>query len=198
VDIGTGEAEENSECEFEFGDINPYIDDDVSTYLTDAAADQIIQDSQKSEPRVFCANATAPLELHFLVPLEHTPGEPVCICGPHGPMLVAVPRGVAPGEEATVRLGPNDTRSVTVPEGSQPGDEVDFENDRGEMVKVLVPPDKLPGDTFKVSPPSAMVQVPDGANPGDKVVFISPADGLNLSATVPSGASAGSYFAAFL
>mmetsp|Transcript_42746 Transcript_42746/g.118016 ORF Transcript_42746/g.118016 Transcript_42746/m.118016 type:complete len:199 (+) Transcript_42746:120-716(+) len=164
----------------------------------EAAAAAIAQEARhKSEPRVFRARSALPQELSFVVPDDHEPGGLVCVSGPHGPLLMPVPRGVGPGERAVVRLGPKDSHTLTVPDGFRSGDVIDFEGPAGERLQVTVPPGRLPGDTFEVTPPTLMVQVPLGAAPGDKVVFAAP-DGCDLTATVPGGTAEGSYFAALL
>lgn len=148
----------------------------------------------KSEPRVFHARSTPPVELAFVVPEDMLPGDSVCVSGPHGPLLMKVPDGSRPGQPCSVRLGPTATFKVTVPEGRGPGDLVNFEGREGQQLQVPVPDGKVPGDVFEVTPPALMVQVPEAATPGDRLVFFHP-DGRELAAVVPIGTEAGQYIA---
>mmetsp|Transcript_55516 Transcript_55516/g.154699 ORF Transcript_55516/g.154699 Transcript_55516/m.154699 type:complete len:191 (+) Transcript_55516:102-674(+) len=147
--------------------------------------------------RIFHAKSAPPQELNFTIPLNHNVGEPVCVTGPHGPLMVPVPDGARPGRPCSVKLGPSAMYKVTVPEDHWPGDEVKFKGNAGEQLQAVVPKGYEPGDTFEVTPLALMVQVPEGAAVGDLLVFTSP-EGVTLSSIVPDGMGAGQYFAAAL
>merc|ERR1712014_480051 len=97
----------------------------------------------------------------------------ICITGPHGPLTVPIPDGVAPGERVEVRIGSTNCLRVSVPEGSAEGEALSIQGPSGPL-RAVVPPGKKPGDTFELSPPVLMVQVPQGAVGGDKVKFLTP------------------------
>eukprot|EP00929_Paragymnodinium_shiwhaense_P111039 TRINITY_DN784_c0_g1_i4.p1 TRINITY_DN784_c0_g1~~TRINITY_DN784_c0_g1_i4.p1 ORF type:complete len:194 (+),score=32.26 TRINITY_DN784_c0_g1_i4:141-722(+) len=149
------------------------------------------------EPNQFRANCTLPQELRFVVPAKHNLNKPVCIQGPHGPLMVDVPKDAGPGCETSVTLGPNILEAVVVPDGYRPGEMITFRGACGKELQVIVPEGKLPGDTLEVTPPALMVQVPVGAQVGDKLICDGP-DGKDFVCEVPSGAAEGSYFAALI
>jgi hypothetical protein len=154
-------------------------------------------DERGGEARIFHAQTTLPQELSFVVPEDHRRGDPVCVSGPHGPLLLPVPESARSGDHLTVRLGPTASYRVPVPPGKGPGDPVSFDGDGGEQLQVSVPEGMKPGDIFEVTQPSLMVQVPLKAVEGDQLVFSAP-DGRELSALVPPGLQPGQYFAVSL
>lgn len=149
------------------------------------------RDAQPRGPRM--ANSALPHDMHFTVPLNCRPGQPVCVQGPHGPLHMPLPQGYQPGERCKVRFGPNEMHQVVIPQGKQPGDLVKFAGPDDVELEARVPPGMGPGDVFEVSPPVMMVQVPPGVRPGDSVCFAA-ADGTQRTTLVPKGMKEGQYF----
>lgn len=150
-------------------------------------------------PALKHAKTTQPQEMHFIAPQDCTPGNPVCLHGPHGdPIMVPMPEGAQPGKPCSIYLGPKSVFSVVVPEGAFPGSVVIFTmEDDGEMLTTIVPPGKMPGDSFDIVPPVLLIQVPHGCKGGDEVVYTTPA-GAPAVVQVPLGFSAGHYFSTLL
>jgi len=141
------------------------------------------------------AKTTHPQTLNFEAPMDAAPGKPVCIQGPHGPIMIPLPDDVKPGQPCAIRLGPQEHYTIPVPEGVEPGGMIEFKGAQGEMLHAILPPGLKAGDEFKVAPPVILVQVPAGAQPGQQVAYVSPL-GQQLFAQVPPGLSPGHYFSA--
>merc|ERR1712183_1067827 len=119
------------------------------------------------------------------------------IVGPHGPMKVPPPAGLAPGSEAAIRLGPPGM-NVVIPEGLRQGEPLQFQDPGGAMRQIIVPFGKKAGDTLEILPAAVMVQVPKDARPGDTLLFNTVDTYKQLTAEVPGGLSEGDYFAVML
>lgn len=146
--------------------------------------------------RVVIRAATCPpQDIIFTVPEDARAGQPVCVQGPHGPILIPLPEEAEPGKEFSWRLGPNDHYSVDVPEDLEEGGVVEFKGMHNETLHAVVPEGKKGGDTFMVSPPVIMVQVPQNAKPGQELTYMSPLQ-LPMLTRVPEGMSPGQYFPA--
>jgi len=141
------------------------------------------------------AKSAPPQELHFVAPLDCTPGQKICLLGPHGdPVTLPLPAGAEPGKPCRICLGPKSTFQVVVPEGASPGSTVVFDAADGVMLNTVVPSGKMPGDSFDIVPPVVIVQVPHLAKAGDDVTFTLPTGDPGI-VEVPAGLSAGDYFA---
>jgi len=151
------------------------------------------EEERPRDGRPRLANSALPHDMHFTVPLNCRPGQPVCVQGPHGPLHMPLPQGYQPGERCKVRFGPSEMHQVVVPQGKQPGDVVKFPGPDDVELEARVPPGMGPGDVFEVSPPVMMVQVPPGVRPGDAVCFAA-ADGTQRTTLVPKGLKEGQYF----
>lgn len=145
------------------------------------------------------AETTWPLELSFVTP--EAPGDCVCLQGPHGPIMVPLPRDAKPGQQTKVQIGPQGDEGayeVGVPHGAGPGDPVQFKGTNGEDLHANVPEGKKPGDKFRVMVPTVMVRVPPGSQVGTEVMFQTPGDQQVRFTKVPDGLSAGHYFSVLL
>lgn len=151
------------------------------------------EEERPGDGRPRLANSALPHDMHFTVPINCRPGQPVCVQGPHGPLHMPLPQGYQPGERCKVRFGPSEMHQVVVPQGKQPGDVVKFPGPDDVELEARVPPGMGPGDVFEVSPPVMMVQVPPGVRPGDAVCFAA-ADGTQRTTLVPKGLKEGQYF----
>jgi hypothetical protein len=172
-----------------------YSDSDYESDLEDQLP---IEGSPVRVRRLPLAKAVLPQDITFTVPeaSDSQGGQDiVCIQGPHGPIRIPLPDGAKPGEQCTYRLGPPALGYTKVPEGAQPGDTVKFEGEDGEPLNAVVPDGKKPGDEFEVSLPVLLIQVPMGATAGMEVMYEA-VEGHTIGgrATVPPGASPGSYF----
>jgi len=163
------------------------------------AKSRMMPDDGGDRPALKHAKTTQPQEMHFIAPQDCTPGNPVCLHGPHGdPIMVPMPEGAEPGKPCSIYLGPKSAFSVVVPEGAFPGSVVIFTmEDDGEMLTTIVPPGKMPGDSFDIVPPVLLIQVPHGCKGGDEVVYTTPA-GTPAVVQVPLGFAAGHYFSTLL
>lgn len=151
---------------------------------------------------VLVAEVTWPIELSFKAPDQKTirSGQPVCLQGPHGPILVPLQEGVKPGQECQFRIGPqtgDGGYEVTVPETAKPGEAVKFQGANGEY-HAVVPEGKKPGETFTATIPTIMVRVPQGAQAGQEIMFQTPGEQQVRFTKVPSGLSVGNYFPVLL
>uniref|UniRef100_A0A7S4SSJ8 Uncharacterized protein n=1 Tax=Alexandrium monilatum TaxID=311494 RepID=A0A7S4SSJ8_9DINO len=154
----------------------------------------------------FEALATPPVELMGEIPVNHKPGMPIVLSGPHGPVQVMPPQETGPGSRVRFRLAPPPEFRIQVPAGCGPGSLIRFERSDGAKVCVAVPPERQAGDSFDVTPPSMMVRVPDGAQAGDRVTFRHTlATGKNgreatewCRTEIPKGVRPGFYFTARL
>jgi hypothetical protein len=160
---------------------------------------RMLREDVGDRPALKHAKTTPPQEMHFIAPQDCTPGNPVCLHGPHGdPIMVPMPEGAEPGKPCSIYLGPKSVFSVVVPEGAFPGSVVLFTmEDDGEMLTTVVPPGKMPGDSFDIVPPVVLIQVPHGCKGGDEVVYTTPA-GTPAVVQVPLGFAAGHYFSTLL
>lgn len=91
--------------------------------------------------------------------------------GPHGVIVLTVPKGVKEGETISYRLVPPPEVRITVPKDCAGGSVARFKRPDGAVVQIKVPEGLKPGDTFDMAPPVHMVRVPDGAKAGTSVVF---------------------------
>lgn len=169
----------------------------VQTEVQEAAAKK----DSVAAVRCFRVMAIPPQDLFFIAPPGSAPGQSVLVQGPHGPLMVCIPKGTSPGHRVQVRLAAPFQHEVFVPAGVKPGDKVAFLNDKDERVEAVVPKGKKSGDVFHVGPPATMLRVPEGAIPGDELRFMAPVAPNVLGecvATVPPNMSTGQYFAALL
>merc|ERR1719271_738904 len=60
------------------------------------------------------AKTTVPQTLNFDAPADAAPGKPVCLAGPHGPIMLPLPEDVQPGKPCSIRLGPPEHYSISV------------------------------------------------------------------------------------
>lgn len=154
---------------------------------------------------VSVAEATWPLELSFRAPEDNAvlqSGQPVCVQGPHGPIMVPLPADVKPGQQCSFRIGPQPNSDpgyeVTVPDGASSGEAVQFQGAGGESLNAVVPEGKKPGEKFHVNVPTVMVRVPPGAREGSELMFQTPGEQQNRFTKVPSGFTVGNYFPVLL
>lgn len=147
--------------------------------------------------KILRALAAHPQDFRFVAPEGVKPGEPVCVEGPHGPLMLPLPNDAVPGKECSIRFGPPSQYKVVVPDGASPGSIVTYKGCDGEELRTVVPPGMKPGDEFDVSPPVLMLRIPDEANPGDEMLYEAP-DRRQLIIRVPQGMGPGQYFAASL
>jgi len=157
--------------------------------------DDLDDSGDEETPSRMQAKTAPPQDLKFVVPEDAQPGSPICIQGPHGPILVPLPDDALPGKECVWRLGPSHHYTVDVPEGSEAGCMVEFKGMNGESLHSLVPEGLKAGDQFKVSPPVVMVQVPVGAKAGQELTYLSPSQ-QPLLTHVPEGFPPGHYLPA--
>jgi len=148
-----------------------------------------------SAVRLLEAKAAPPQDIVFLASDHVRAGDPVCVNGPHGPLLLPMPE-VAPGTQVTVRMGPPAAFRITVPAGADSETLLRFKGPQGELFHASVPRGKRPGDTVDLVPASLMVQVPPDAYQGDWLVFPS-SDGRRV-AQLQHGLEPGQYFVAAL
>lgn len=142
-----------------------------------------------------------PQELHFRAPDDAEPGQPVCVQGPHGPLLVPLPKGAKAGEQCVYRLGPNDEDAVyevVVPDKASAGENIAFKGKNGEMMNAPVPDGLKAGEKFKVTLPTVMVRVPPNVGGGQELMFQIPGEQTVRFTTVPSGLQTGQYFPVLL
>lgn len=153
------------------------------------------QNPRQQRPQIMQAATVPPQDLVFTVPEDKDVGDPVCVQGPHGPLLIPLPEGAKAGEECRYRLGPECHYDVEVPKDAKEGDAVAFKGMAGEQLHALVPKGVNAGEKFKVSPPVVMVHVPRGARPGQMLSYTSPL-GIIMCTPVPPGVAPGHYFPA--
>jgi len=97
------------------------------------------EEERPRDGRPRLANSALPHDMHFTVPLNCRPGQPVCVQGPHGPLHMPLPQGYQPGERCKVRFGPSEMHQVVVPQGKQPGDVVKFPGPDDVELEARVP-----------------------------------------------------------
>jgi len=154
---------------------------------------EIMQACESRPTTVMYTQCTMPVNMRFTVPENSTVGQTIIVDGPHGPLHVELPEGLAPGQEAQVRIGPETSYKAVAPEGAKCGDYVNFQLPNEQVIQVAIPEGINPGDGFEISPQVLMVRVPESAYPGMEVCFCSP-DGSRLTTKVPENVRPLQYF----